>query len=1160
MSAPWISGGQVSSVLVERQLAVMLLRRAQEEQAHRAARRCARAWRVAADALGPASGATAVWAYLMRPCATECGWQPGPVSAARVGTAPAQVADGRLGPSSMVLIAMPWGLQQDGLQRACVRIGAERGVRWASVCNGVSWRWYDVARPYARDHLALDLTQADADGRVWHVLWLLAQTASAPGQESDAAGRTVLLDRLTSASARHVTAAAAALRDGVADTLDDLVGRLGGSTDTHVTQIFQWLFLLFAEARSLRPLWHPVYRRSYALSPLIDERAPSRLPCGLHDSLVAISRAGRDGITSPALALPALNGPLFADGPLARWPGQALQDRDLGRLLGRLARGPVARAGRIDFEELGVEHLGTIYEHLMSPPGRGPEPGVARAPGLLRKRTGAFYTPRSLADLLVQRTLEPLVSEASADQILALRVVDPAMGSGALLAAATRYLVAAVHAARVREGRGGMLDLPLAERHELPRRVVEQCLYGVDVNPRAVHVARLSLWLLSLAPDRPLTWLDAHLRVGSSLVGITPAALLARHPGHTPRASRSDGQLTLFELTRWHHEADRTGSMLRELSAQPTETAEDARVKAMTLTRLRADRALASWRTRADLWCGAAMDVAPPGASAWRAVEDAARVQLTPAGGTSRVAHTLSERWQALADAQPCLHWSLEFPDVFDAGRGGFDAVLANPPWEMLRADLGSRADRQASRDAVGPLLRFVRRSGVYRHAGGHINSYQLFLERMLQLLRPGGRLGCLLPGSVLADHGAGALRRHLFDQASVDRLSLFDNRDAWFPIHRSMRVVSVTATAGAATTSVLIDEGEPLRVYDGAAPATPETPRVLTRDLLRQAGGVREPVPAVRSGRDLAVLERLLLAPPLGDAGWALRFGRELNATDDRTLLVDTYTPDACVVVEGKHLHPFVVQPPGDGPWVSPLEAARVLRGEPWRRWRLAYRDVSSPTNLRSLIVALLPPGCLSTHTVFCLRGRVGLGTQVYLCGMLNSLVADWFVRLYLGAHVTTALIGHLPVPRPPPTSPHRRAVMRSALTLLRQPANEDAVVELQARAALLYGLGPVQFARIADSFPRLSSPLRSRMLGLHARLAARQDARQEVQRSPVQGDPDGGAEHRQHAETRGGKEPVAPTNVLGTGEHHPRHRRRHQDQQADVQQGIGDRIRRDQ
>ncbi len=1060
MSAPWISGGRIAARVLERQLSTLLLQDFHETAATDAMHRCVRVWHSAGEVLGPASGATAVWSHLVRPCAEALGWVPGAPEVARLAGIPLRVASAQLGAAAVVLMALPWGTTQDGLQRACTRAGAERGASWVSVCNGVSWRWYDATRPYAREHLALDLTAASMDARVWQVLWLLGQAPPARAGH----GRASWLTRLVSSSASSTAVAAAALREGVAEVLTTLQNRAPGDRNAHVALVFQWLFLLFAESRQLVPTWHEAYRRSYSVTGLSqEERRPGGPSVGLHESLVAVGRLGRQGGRLGNLRVNALNGPLF-DAALATRGGARLPDAAVAGLLACLTGRGTGAGEPIDMAELGVEHLGSIYEHLMSASSAGAS--------LLRKGTGAYYTPTALADLIVHRVLEPLVRDASAERILSLRVLDPAMGSGALLASALRYLVGAVEAAWVREGRGGPLDVPRRERDALPRRIAEQCLFGVDVDPRAVQVARLSMWLLSLAPDRPLTWLDAHLRCGNSLIGVSPAALLARAPVRERGGRRPTvGQLPLFDLQQWHHEAARVGPLLAALAARPTETAGDVREKSRQHASLRDDIVLATWRTRADAWCGAAMDAAREPAPVWRSVDEAIRT------GTNTTSHVEAcrRRWVELARAQACLHWGLEFPDVFDGGHGGFDAVVANPPWEMLRGDLGSDDDRATRRDDIRPLQRFVRESGLYRASSGHVNSYQLFVERLLQLARHGGRIGCLLPGSVLADHGAAGLRRLVFDQVLVDRVSVVDNREGLFPIHRSMRIVALSGATGASTDHLLVDDAPHLRLRRHT-PASP--PRLLARRLLQQAGGETEAVPHLRNGEELALLERLIAWPRLGPGGWDLRFGRELNATDDRGRLRRAPGAIPIVVVDGKHVQPFSVRPDDDGPWIDEADAASLLSEGSWRRWRLAYRDVSSPTNTRSLIAALLPPACVSTHTLFCLRTRTGLATQLYLCGMLNSVVADWFVRRYLGAHVTTKLMATLPVPRVDAGDLRRRRVVRLTLRLMRCPGDEAAAADLHATAASLYGLDATQMAVVLGDFPRLPERVRARLL----------------------------------------------------------------------------------
>jgi hypothetical protein len=155
----------------------------------------------------------------------------------------------------------------------------------------------------------------------------------------------------------------------------------------------------------------------------------------------------------------------------------------------------------IHYADLGVEQLGSVYERVLdldvpdaarlpTPPERVVSRGATRH-SVRRKQTGTFYTPRALAEFVVRRTLAPLVAGASADAILRLRVVDPAMGSGAVLVASCRFLASAYERALIDEGRLTPADFDEHERADIRRRIAEQCLAGVDLNPVAVQLARL---------------------------------------------------------------------------------------------------------------------------------------------------------------------------------------------------------------------------------------------------------------------------------------------------------------------------------------------------------------------------------------------------------------------------------------------------------------------------------------------------------------------------------------------------------------------------------------------------------------------------------------------------------------------------------------------
>ncbi|HTV03165.1 MAG TPA: hypothetical protein VMF13_21635, partial [Luteitalea sp.] len=323
----------------------------------------------------------------------------------------------------------------------------------------------------------------------------------------------------------------------------------------------------------------------------------------------------------------------------------------------------------------------------------------------------------------------------------------------------------------------------------------------------------------------------------------------------------------------------------------------------------------------------------------------------------------------------------------------------------------------------------------------------------------------------------------------AIDRLSIVDNRTGLFPIHRSMRIVAMTGTSGASTDAFVIDDGAisgPATTRASRGKGRPErsspppvttNARIVTRALLRLLGAA-EAIPDIRHDKDLHVLAVLAAAPALGGDEWQLRFGRELNATEDAASLRRRPGTERIAVVDGKHVSAFAVRQADDGRWIAASDAHERLAHQPWRRWRLAYRDVSSPTNTRSLIAALLPPGCVSTHTLFCLRTPTSLRRQLYLCGMLNSLVADWFVRRFLGSHVTTRLIASVRVPSAHWSNPTCRVVARLTLRLMRDPADEEAQARLHRAAADLYGLSTDDLAHIADDFPRLSPLVRAGML----------------------------------------------------------------------------------
>ncbi|MDT0548228.1 Eco57I restriction-modification methylase domain-containing protein [Streptomyces lonegramiae] len=343
----------------------------------------------------------------------------------------------------------------------------------------------------------------------------------------------------------------------------------------------------------------------------------------------------------------------------------------------------------------------------------------------LRKNTGTHYTPRTLAEEVVKHALEPLVYEPgplqtanesewvpkSAEQILELKVADIAMGSAAFLVAACRYLADRLIEAWVREGRedavtyraGRAVDEVTAADAdsdlvviEARRQIIEHCLYGVDINPMAVEMAKLSLWLVSMDPKRPFTFLDDRLVAGDSLLGVTSldqlkAVHLNVEKGDLLGAA-ADAEGLVSEVVKKRHDITEIKGNRPEALGKKRELLREVRQKTAKL------------RLVGDLVVGAALATCASGRVPWYEADGGEQLRdLFPmAARVARGVVTVPEaevessevvakaRGQArewLASELPeggmrrvPVHWPLEFAEVF-AEQGGFDAVVGNPPF-----------------------------------------------------------------------------------------------------------------------------------------------------------------------------------------------------------------------------------------------------------------------------------------------------------------------------------------------------------------------------------------------------------------------------------------------------------------------------------------------
>jgi len=363
----------------------------------------------------------------------------------------------------------------------------------------------------------------------------------------------------------------------------------------------------------------------------------------------------------------------------------------------------------------------------------------------LRKNTGTHYTPRDLAEQVVEGALEPLVYEPgplqtadktqwkpkSSQEILSLKVADIAMGSAAFLVAAARYLANHLIAAWSREGdERARAYLENSPDHptdvdqdpvviEARRQVIEHCLYGVDINPMAVEMAKLSLWLVSMDPRRPFTFLDDRLVAGDSLLGLGNLAALQNDVARDLRLDR---------------ELSRALELRRQIATLPdTEEALPEKRRLLGEARTATQRAA----VYADLVTGASLASMKRGQDP---VVVAERVgALTQRLLNNDVAPLIAQamQWLALdlpdgAFARHPTHWPLEFPEVFD--NGGFDAIIGNPPF------LGG----QKLTGTMGTVYREYLVNRIGRGARGSADLVAYFVLRAHDLLNDGGQTGLI--------------------------------------------------------------------------------------------------------------------------------------------------------------------------------------------------------------------------------------------------------------------------------------------------------------------------------------------------------------------------------------------------------------------------------
>lgn len=657
-------------------------------------------------------------------------------------------------------------------------------------------------------------------------------------------------------------------------------------------------------------------------------------------------------------------------------------------------------------------------------------------------------------------------------------------------------------------------------------------MYGVDLNEIAVELARLSLWIHTFVPGLPLSFLDHNLVVGNSLTGIGTIDEAGDYLAAQAGGSRAKhGQSSVFEtqiadwlerakepLIRLGRASDATSTELKEVRT----AAEEARQRADPVRKL------------FDLVCAMRRGEAEP---------------LMMGLSTSEVErHDGLQAAERAAAELASLHFPVAFPEVFLRERSGFDCLIGNPPWEkaVVKADsfwavrfpglnaasvtrqnalIGQYrqeypeldAEYRREIDRVERIKQALISGGYPEISRGDVDLYKAFAWRFVRLCAAGGRIGVVMPRSLLSAAGSAEWREEVLTDFTFEDVTILLNNRAWvFPEVHAQFAIALVVLAHARQLSPTVAFRGPYASYSDYRRGIEQAPVQFDAAEFKSwsSGAV---FPLLPTEKSVGVFLRMRRHPRIDSAEhpWRFRPLRELHSTDDKPHMVldpestdglwpvykgetiDLWTPDRGIYyawVEPSHIVSYlqdkrVRQQRNRRSAFSELDEATARNPDslPCLHPRIVFRKVTNRTNTRTLICALVPPKVtLNDGAQYLLRIRGTVEDEAYILGMLSSLIFDWYPRRIVEINMSFHFFDAFPIPNPPRTDPLRRRVVAVAgalaaqddrfgswareigveITSPEEAGRAAATAELDALAAALFGLSRDDVVHIFETF----------------------------------------------------------------------------------------------
>jgi hypothetical protein len=652
--------------------------------------------------------------------------------------------------------------------------------------------------------------------------------------------------------------------------------------------------------------------------------------------------------------------------------------------------------------------------------------------------------------------------------LLAIRVLDPACGSGHFLLAAARRL--ALELARIRAGD----EEPSEElRQECLREVVAHCIYGVDKNPMAVELCKVALWIEAVDPGKPLSFLDAHIQCGDSLVGVfDPKVLEQGIPDEAYKPLTGDDKPTCTSLKKENasfRKAGQKGTLqgtlnlqgsppisrsqqrLQEIETMPETTLVEGAAKQAAYEAWEQERSSDPQTLAADLYTAAFF--LPKIKDSRSKVPTSEHLLLLQSG--QEIPGELELAVEQAARDFRFFHWHLRFGEVM--GRGGFDCVLGNPPWDMLQLDPQeffalrlssiSTAKHMAARNRMIAALedenpelfteymlqrrgvdgtqRFVHDSGRFPLASfGRINLAPLFSELTLKLIHDCGRAGLIVPTGIVTDSFTQYFCRHILESQKLVSLYDFRTGPGLFADIGHQRFKFSLITLGSA-------ESADFTFFSLRASDIVDSRRhfTLTKSDFELLNPNTRTCPVFRSQMDAELTKKIfrnssvLLDDDKGNQGnpWQIRFNLMFMMNTDSHLFLDEPLADALPLYEAKMIHHFdhrwaeydlegsvnglsdatkcdFSYEPRPRYWVERAEVDRRLAAQNWKhKWLIGWRDICRNTDYRTLIAGVIPISAVGDKFQLLLIG-LKPSLAAALLGCISSIPCDYIARQKVG------------------------------------------------------------------------------------------------------------------------------------------------------------------